>query len=272
MDFLINQFSFLNKLRCVSLLGHLNGFFMRSLNPWPVFPSNLEAPVARSLSIQFILQALIEGFTQIADLETSDLLKGIHLKEEIKSISRKLEKFYLFSLENPLSQKGGVLDNLCFYSEILMKASQIKESDMVLVMEEMRKSILLFKSKMMVWEKMPASYSLNEMLEQLMQLYSSLLSHLCRFFSALTPFLKEARSDENVLIYLIENKKRLNQFLGPKCIEEMLQSFFPAGYDQLRAVIFEGYTRRGFSAFLGTVEPLIDEVQWEMPCQSQNPS
>lgn len=243
---------------------------MRSLNPWPVFPSKLEAPVARSLSIQFIMQTLIDGFELLEDLEGANAIKGNNIREEIKKISIELEKFYLFSLENPMSQRGGVLDSLCFYSEILMKASQVKDPELVLVMEEMRKAILLVKSKLMIWKKIAASYILEEIPSLLKQLYGTLFELMNRFFTAFIPFLKEARSDENVLIYLIEKRTKLNKHLGPKCIEELLQSFFPAGHDQLRAVIYEGYTRRGFSAFLSAVEPLIDEVQWEIQCQSQN--
>lgn len=243
---------------------------MRSLNPWPVFPSNLEAPVARSLSIQFILQAIIDAFDLLIELQVSTplQLQGSNLKEEISCISKDLEKIYLFSLENPFAQKGSVLDKLCFYSEILLQASHVSDPELTIVMEEMRKSILMVKSKIMVWKKMPSRYPLREMLKQLMELYTDLHQKLGRFFKAMSPFLKEARSDENVLIYLIENKDKFNQHLGERRIEELLQSFFPAGHDQLRATIYEGYTRRGFTTFLNSIEPLIEAIQWETPCHS----
>lgn len=243
---------------------------MRSLNPWPVFPPNLEPPVARSLSIQFILQALNDAFAIVHELQTVTplQLQGVNLKEEINSVSKELEKVYLFSLENPFAQTGSVLDKLCFYSEILLQASHVTEPEVTIVMEEIRKSILIVKSQMMVWKKMPTRYPLREMLEQLTELYSDLLQKLRRFFKVLSPFLKEARSDENVLIYLIEHKNQLNGYLGERHIEELLQSFFPAGHDQLRAAIHEGYTRRGFTAFLSSIEPLIDAIQWETPCHS----
>ena len=244
---------------------------MRSLNPWPVFPPNLEPPVARSLSIQFILQALIGAFSLVRELQAATplQLQGANLKEEINCVSKELERVYLFSLENPFAQKGSVLDKLCFYSEILLQASHVSDPEVTIIMEEMRKSILIVKSQIMVWKKMPARYPLKDMLEQLMELYSNLFHKLRRFFKALTPFLKEARSDENVLIYLIENKDKLNGYLGDRQIEELLQGFFPAGHDQLRAAIHEGYTRRGFTSFLSSVEPLIDAVQWETACHPQ---
>jgi hypothetical protein len=113
------------------------------------------------------------------------------------------------------------------------------------------------------WKKTPALFPLFQMMEVLRELYSDLHQKLCRFFSALTPFLKEARCDENVLIYLIENKDKLNSFLGERQIEELLQRFFPEGHAQMRAAIFEGFTRRGFTSFLTSVEPLIDAIEWE---------
>src|SRR3990167_11516029 len=91
--------SFPNTLLFVSLLGHFNGFCMRSLYSWPTFPPNLEAPIARSLSIQFILQALIDGFTTIENLQKASPIQGINLREEIKTFSVHLQKTFFFSFE-----------------------------------------------------------------------------------------------------------------------------------------------------------------------------
>src|SRR5689334_18778419 len=104
---------------------------MRSLNPWPIFPANLDPPVARSLSLQFILQELIRSYKLLHHLQilTPQQIVGNELAEELAAIAKELEKFLLFSLESPFSQKGGVLDKLCFYSEILLQASKIKETD-----------------------------------------------------------------------------------------------------------------------------------------------
>lgn len=244
---------------------------MRSLNPWPAFPSDLDPPVARSLSIQFILQTLIDGFNVVEELKdyVNTEMHGDDLKEEISHLSILLEKFYLLSLENPFAKKGGVLDRLCFYSEILLQASHVKESELVIVMEEMRTSLLKSKSQLMLWKKLPATFSLCNFRQLVISLSKELFHQLTRFFATLIPFLREARSDENVLAFLLEKKAPLNMALGSGCIEDVLQSLFPAGHDQLRAVIHEGYTRRGFSDFLSSLEPLIDSIQWEAPCHSQ---
>lgn len=241
---------------------------MRSLNPWPTFPPNLEPPIARSLCIQFILQELITSFDLLVQLKASISLQiqGTNLKEELITLSNDLEKLLLFSVENPFAQKSSVLDKLCFYSEILLQASHICETEIPMIMEEMRSSVLKVKAKMTGWKKV--KIPLEQIFNSLSELYSDLNNKLCNYFKALSPYLKEARSDENVLIYLIENKDKLNSFLGLRRIEELLQSFFPAGHAQLRAAIFEGYTRRGFTTFLSKVEPLIDAIEWETPCIS----
>lgn len=240
---------------------------MRSLYPWPTFPFNLDLPIARSLSIQFILQELLTSFDLIHDLKlaTPLQLQGANLKEELICISKELEKFLLFSLDNPIGLKSSALDKLCFYCEILLQASHIGDTKILMLVDEMRNAVLSTKSHIFVSKKNRDLPSLTDILNRLMTLYTQLKIKLDEFFLALSPFLKEARSDENVLIYLLEHKEKFNSYLGPRCIEDLFRSFFPSGYDQFRAAIFEGYTRRGFTQFLATVEPLLDalEVEWD---------
>ncbi len=235
---------------------------MRSLNPWPIFPFNLDPPVAQSLCIQFILQELIDSFEVLKALQAPPQMK----KKEIARIFKELEKLLLFSLENPFAQKGSTLDNLCFYCEILLQTSHVEESEILVILETMRSEILKIKSKMIPWKKMGVPF--GQIQGQLLQLYADLHRGFCQFFSAFIPFLKEAHSDENVLIFLIENKEKLNASFGPRSIEKLLQSFFPTGHAQLKAIIYEGYTRRGFIDFLSSVGPLIDAIEWETPCHS----
>lgn len=241
---------------------------MRSLIPWPIFPENLDPPVARSLSLLFILQTLIDAFQLLDHLTmvTPKELEETDFKQAVSSISQKLEKFLIFSLENPLAQKGSFLGKLCFYSEILLKASRISDSEIPMILENMRDLVLKLKTRITPLTPPP----LSSLTDSLLTLYSDLTDKLKHFCQLLTPFLKRARSDENVLVFLIENRASFNVSLGPRHIEELLQSFFPEGHDQLRAAIIEGYTRRGFSAFLSKIEPLIDAIEWETPCYSTN--
>jgi len=177
---------------------------------------------------------------------------------------KKLEKFLLFSLENPFMQKSSTLDKLCFYSEILLQASHIRDNEVLVILEKMRNDILKVRSKMISWKKMSVTF--EEVRTEFLELFANIYYQLRQFFHAFSPFLKEARFDENVLIYLVENKAKLNSNLGEKWVDDLLKSFFPAGHGQLRTAIFEGFTRRGFTTFLSSIEPLIDAIEWETPC------
>lgn len=238
---------------------------MRSLHPWPIFPANLDPPNARSLSLQFILQELIGSFDHLLRLQkiTPEYLQGANIKEELSGIAQELEKFLLFSLENPFAQKGGFLDKLCFYCEILIQASHVADPDLQMILEEMRNSFLRLKSKLFAWKKMSALHPLDEIISCFLEIYADLHHKLCRFFSALSPFLQEARSDENVLFYLLEQRLQLNHHLGDRVVEHLFLRLFPAGITQLRAVLCEGYTRRGFASVFAQAEPLIEALKWE---------
>lgn len=125
------------------------------------------------------------------------------------------------------------IDRLCFYCDDLVQATQ--DSEIPMILEEIRHSLATRKP---------------------------IETHLRHFFNHFSAYLKECRSDESLLLYLIEHKGKLNAFLGARAVETLLQSFFPAGHAQLRAVIYEGFTRRGFSSFFDKVEPLVNALEW----------
>jgi hypothetical protein len=52
---------------------------MYHLHPWPLFPSDLAPPVARSLSLQFILQALIDADVDKLCFYCEILLQASHI-------------------------------------------------------------------------------------------------------------------------------------------------------------------------------------------------
>lgn len=238
---------------------------MRSFTPWPFFPPTLEPPAARSLSLLFILKEWVACFQVV------ERLKGeLTITIEVSPILKKIEKLLFFSMENPHAQKGGLLDKLCFYSDILIQASKIADTALAELGEEMQQAIIRLRTKFMMIKKVPLAISQIQI--ALDTLYSFLEQKLLRFFSALTPYLQEARTDENVLIHLIEHKQALNHFLGPRAIEELLYRLFPTGQPHLRAVICEGFTRRGFASFFAEKEALIEELEWEVPCHPPAPT
>lgn len=212
---------------------------MRTLYPRAVFPPHLEPPAARSMSLLFIMQ---EWLIAMEQLEIS----------KAPASTATVEPFFLTSL-----------DKLCFYCDVLLQASKIEHESLPMVLEEMRHTLLSFKTRFLFAKRKDRELSSFE--SQMGEFLAYLEQKFRSFFSALVPFLQEARTDENVLIYLLEKKQTFNRYLTPRAIEEMLQGFFPAGHSHLRAVICEGFTRRGFSSFLAEKESLIEELEWDAP-------
>jgi hypothetical protein len=237
---------------------------MRSLHPWLIFPTNLSHPLARSLSLQFILDGTICSFELLLHLEnfTWENLKGMQIKTEIHCLTKELSKLLLFSLENPLSQKPSLLDKLSYYSEILLQTAEVSAVEIPNLLEEMRNLILNQKLKMHVWKKR-SIIPLTEVRNCYLTLYEGLREKFHQFFQALIPYIREARFDENVLSFLIEQKEKFNHYLGERTIENLLLSLFPNGRDELRAVVCEGYIHRGFDSFFARIEPLIEALEWE---------
>ncbi len=236
---------------------------MRSLHPWPIFPPNLDPPAARSLSMQFVLQEWIACLrvAEVIQNQAPKILCGVDLFREMVAISKELEKFLLFSLDNPFAQKGGTLDRLCFYCDVLLHASKIDAQDPVhLLLEQMRSSILSTRAKIFSWKrKIPDIESISIEIELLCL---SLKTRLGEFFLALFPYFEEARSDENILFYLIEQRQLINHAIYPEKVETILSRLYPAGPTHLRAILCEGYTRRGFGDFYAQHESLIDSIEW----------
>lgn len=211
------------------------------------FSPRLERPAKRSLTLVFILQEIAQLFEQIQKLKES---QGA-LNEDI---------FSFFCLSHPYPQMGMCPDKLCFYSDILLQASKINDHSLFDELNQMRTFILQFRSHL--YSENPPSIDSS----QLKLNFQILLQKLSSFFLALIPFLEEAKTDENVLLALIEKKEIFNRHLGTHAIESILQRFFPSGHAHLKAIITEGLTRRGFSSFLTEKEHLIDAIEWESPC------
>jgi len=235
---------------------------MRNSAPSPIFSPRLEPSIARSLSLQFILHEWIRAFEIVRHLEvvTPIQLGKVDLHDALSSVLKELEKLLFFSSH----QKGGALDKLCFYYAILLQASSMSDMEIETILQEMKALIVKVKSEMILWKRTKPFP--GQMSETFSTLYSHLRRKLTDFFKKLFPFFLAARSDENVLVYLIEHKEKLNAFLGMRQVEELLALLFPEGPAVLRKSIQEGYERRGFSSFFCTMEPLIDQIEWEPAC------
>jgi len=228
---------------------------MRSLYPWPIFPPDLEPPAARSLSLQLSLQEWVASFEIITNIQKKST------DGNLDAISNELQKFLLFSLDNPFAKKPGTLDKLCFYSDELTETSRSGSRESLdALLDYMRDEILSLRAKLIAWKKKaPPTFVISI---EIKQLSATLTQRLREFYDALYPFFEEARSDENVLFYLIEKRETLNSLLNPKKIEHLLSRLYPNGPAHLRAILCEGYTRRGFSEFYAQHETLIDSIEW----------
>jgi len=223
---------------------------MRSLYPWPIFPSDLNQPSARSLSLQLALQEWLYSF---------EIIDSILIKKNLDDLSNEIQKLLLFSLDNPFAKRAGTLDKLSYYVGELTGRSRIELKEPIgTVLDEMRDEVLSFRQKMIHQKRKAASPSS----EEIKSLCLILSERLIQFYETLLPFFEESKSDENVLFYLIEHREIFNQILFPRKIEDLLSHLYPAGPAHLRAILCEGYTRRGFGEFYAKHEALIDSIEW----------
>ena len=211
---------------------------------WLHFPPNLHPPAVRSLSLMFILEELKKRFEQVRKFQETE-----------ESLTEEMSQF--LSLNHSYPQMGMFPDKLCFYCDILLQASKIKSHSLRDELDEMRASILQFRSQRILHRQIPTA-----------PFFSALHQKLCSFFIKLVPFLHEARTDENILLTLIEQRHVFNRHLGLETIEKLLQNFSPSGHAHLKALISEGFIRRGFSSFLAEKEHLIEEIEWENACRT----
>lgn len=249
---------------------------MRSLHPWPLFPHDLGAPEARSLAILFILEEVLATFDAIGSFSEAAGSLASSDGEQLQKIAQRLERLLLFSLEHPLAQRVAHLDKLCYYFERLLECSDREDGgEAPRILEEMRSVILDLRAKIGAARRKSAPKgAINGAIKgraivgDLTAGAEALRARCVEFFHALFPFLQESRGDENVLFYLIEQRRCFNKRLGPHAIEELLLTMFPGGMKDLRAVLCEGYTRRGFASFYAEHEPLFDALEADAACLS----
>lgn len=244
---------------------------MQTLYPWPSFPHNLKKELAKSFSLQFILSTLTEAFSTISTLqkEIPTFLLGKDLSLEILELQKHFQRIYVFCSSTSLAQKPGTINKLCYFTQMLYESTSSLKMEPMFLIEEMRKELFTFYSKILMWKKKKNGYPLSEMLECLFSLFRYLFDHLRQFFYTLVPTFQESKEDENLIVYLIEHREELNNNLKPRCIEEVLQALFPKGTQELTEMIFKKYQQRGFGSQFCKVKLLIDAIKWECPCQEK---
>lgn len=81
-----------------------------------------------------------------------------------------------------------------------------------------------------------------------------------RFAQTWPRMLKLNRSDENILYFLLRRRHDLDALCEKGFVRGLLISLFPKGHLELRSVIVEAYTRRGFDYLIPSVESNIEEL------------
>ena len=237
---------------------------MHNFNPWPFFPAHLEPKAACSFSLQFLLQELLLAF-DLSETLHKQIELSLPLSMPIEEIVLKLEQCFLFPLENPLVPKTGFLEKIFFYMETLLQHSSVNdENGGIDQVEEIKKCILEIKAKIKALKKTRDQQ--EEKGQIFIRLIKNTKKHLEDLFHSLFPFFEEYREDENLLFLLIEQKEKMNQYLGSRALETLLSRLFPQGPATFRAALYNGYERRGFLDFYARNEELIDTVDWEGPC------
>jgi hypothetical protein len=227
---------------------------MRSLSPCPIFPYDLQAANAKSLALLFILQELL---SQLFLVEESKKLKP---PKSLVDILARLEQFLFLTLPSPFTKKGGGIDKLCFYCETLLQASKIDSDLPLTTLDKMRKEILEIKTLISRMQK----EGISELCTQTLgKLYKTLMEQFSIFFKSLFPFFEESKTNENLLLFLVEHQSHWDNYLGEKTVISLFRHLFPSGPCELRAAICEGYTRRGFASFYATKESLVDAIEWD---------
>lgn len=219
---------------------------LANTHPWIELPAHLSPLNVRSLSLLFILQECVDRLEHLKILESMP-------KEELFS------EIQTFITPDKKQESSQFPDKLCFYCEILLQASKVSQHSLDLRTDAMKRFMLELKLKILNSKSAnQESFPIEDFCLDMKSLFRS-------FFFSLNPFFVEAKSDENILLKLIEHKDVFN-FLEPRLVEKMLLSFFPSNIAQLKAIICEGLTKRGFSFVFEESEKFIDEIQWKELC------
>lgn len=223
---------------------------MQRSSPWLPFHEGSQSPINQALTLQFVLDAW---------LQTANAFNALKASLEKKERTALSAKFQAFSSPGCQLLKRAPLEKLTFYGHLLRQSSLVSNpiplGSVLESLEQIARSIELNLSDLTLAESFCAPFE-----KQLKELF-----HV--FF----PFLEVAKADENVLFYLLEQRGKFNSLLGAHTIERIFQHFYPAGPAHLHAIVSEGYTRRGFSAFCAMHEGLIYPIEWRLEADPWSP-
>ena len=255
---------------------------MRNKILQPNFPPyNLPSHTKYPLLLLFTLQELLHIFSLLETLKQSPSPQNIQK---------------LLSLHNSFQQNGGALDKLCFYCETLLQVSHGDHIQSELTSSDPNAEYLLQTKKNGEKTTLPhptvydlenqeiasvleeikvlcCQFQAEEVVEKdILPFFNRISERLICLFHRLLPHFSQLRSDENLLMYLVEKKDDFNHYLGAHSIERILCHLYPRGINELKHVIFQGYSKRGFSHIFMEKKSLIDDLELNPPCPPPKPA
>ncbi len=192
--------------------------------------TNLDKTSAKALCLQFILHEYARAL-EIAS--TFSLAKSHQLLQGIQQLHPDL-------LEGMPMMKLGILRKLCIYCEALLENSQ-KGEELLNALEDLQ---------VIVCRVRRSKHSAGIIFEKLQE-----------FFPLLAEHFSDCRESEAPMYALVELRQRLNKHLGNRSIEQLLQNLFQDPLE-LRHVIAQGFSQRGFESFCKQHEVLFEGLRW----------
>jgi len=192
--------------------------------------TNLDKTAAKALCLQFILHEYaraLEIASAFSSAKARQLQKGIH-------------QLYPELVEGMPMMKLGILRKLCNYCEALLENSQ-KGEELLNALEDIQ---------VLVCRVRRSNNPTNSIFEKLQS-----------FFPLLSAHFSDCRQSEAPLYALVELRQKLNKHLGEGSVEQLLQKLFQSPRE-LRQVIAQGFSQRGFEGFCKQHEVLFEGLAW----------
>lgn len=83
-----------------------------------------------------------------------------------------------------------------------------------------------------------------------------------RTWETMLVLLDEMKEDENLWVYLLENRGALNDYFGALAIDALFQKWFTKGKESFIQALFDQLDKRGFVHLFSTLTSKIEAIQW----------
>lgn len=238
---------------------------MKPFYPRLTIATHLTLKTPHALTLLFILEDVINAIEHVHQLELfcSQKRSSDPLSLLLFRLGNLLQNLLVCSLPQGFVNQGDFLNKLCIYSEILLKSTKSKDLQLLLLLEQMKETVCKTRPRFVMTDSME---DFDELCQNLLESCKFLHSSLISFMTLLIPFLKTVKSDETVLMYLVEKKESLNKYLGNHWVEHLIRFFFSDHLPLFHDTLKSGFLNRGFEAFYREKKELIQQVENDIAC------